>query len=81
MFSNEAGEEKIKALDHPERYFYQRVDVSNKDQLTSACDALMKVIPKGSLFGAVHCAAVNPTQAPTHRMVDKIEVCSLFHLT
>ncbi|RSH87175.1 hypothetical protein EHS25_003666 [Saitozyma podzolica] len=67
VLAPEVGAEKVKTY-HPDRAFYFQVDISNLDQVESACDQALKVIPKGSLFGGVHCAAIAPSRPWTNKM-------------
>lgn len=73
MLAPEVGAEKVKTY-HPERAFYFQVDISNLDQVASACDQALKVIPKGSLFGGVHCAAIAPSRPWTNKMKESAPV-------
>lgn len=79
---NDVGDKRIAAFEKPDHYFYQQTDISDEATFRTALDAAMKQIPKGSLFGAVHCAAVNPQKPYTGRMSDKIgdfEECLKFN--
>ncbi len=40
------------------RAFYFKVDISNIDSVKAACDMALGIVPKGSLAGAVHTAAI-----------------------
>lgn len=42
--------------------------------MEKAVQEILAVAPKGSLFGAIHCAAVNPAQNWPTKMTDKLKV-------
>jgi hypothetical protein len=67
----EKAKERIASFD---KYFYFQADISSRDSMEGALSAALKVIPKGSLFGAVHCAAVNPNVPWPTKMSDKLKV-------
>jgi len=69
----EAGEAKVKTYPHPERTYYYKVDISSVDQVQAACTEALKVIPKGSLAGGVHCAAVATSRKWSNKMADSIK--------
>jgi 3-hydroxyacyl-CoA dehydrogenase len=69
----EAGEAKVKTYPHPERTYYYKVDISDVDQVQAACTEALKVVPKGSLAGGVHCAAVATSRKWSNKMVDSIK--------
>lgn len=73
VLAPEAGAEKVKTY-HPDRAFYFQVDISNLDQVASACEQALKAIPKGSLFGGVHCAAIAPSRPWTNKMKESAPV-------
>jgi hypothetical protein len=78
VLSVQNGEAKLKTYPHPERTYYYKVDISDLDQVQSACDEALKVIPRGSLAGGVHCAAVATSRKWSKKMVDSIKVrCSV----
>jgi len=70
----EAGEAKLHTYPHSERTYYYKVDISDLDQVQNACNEALKVIPKGSLAGGVHCAAVATSRKWSKKMVDSIKV-------
>ncbi|KAI5480145.1 hypothetical protein MNV49_001805 [Pseudohyphozyma bogoriensis] len=73
ILSNEDGQKRIAAFPNADKYFYQQVDIANKEKMMAACEWAVKTVPKGSLFGAVHCAGINPNRSWTHKMVDKLD--------
>jgi 3-hydroxyacyl-CoA dehydrogenase len=70
----EKAKERIASFDDADKYFYFQADISSRDSMEGALSAALKVIPKGSLFGAVHCAAVNPNVPWPTKMSDKLKV-------
>lgn len=58
------GEKRIATWSTPDRFAYAQADIADKDKLKAALDRGLANpnIPKNSLFGAVHCAAVNPPE-------------------
>lgn len=42
--------------------------------MKAACDSALKKIPNGSLFGAIHCAAIAPGRPWTKSMTEKLDV-------
>jgi hypothetical protein len=78
VLPTEAGEAKVKTYPHPERTYYYKVDISDLDQVQAACSEALKAIPKGSLAGGVHCAAVATSRKWSNKMVDSVKV-SLYH--
>ncbi|KAG7530404.1 hypothetical protein FFLO_05067 [Filobasidium floriforme] len=73
ILPEEAAKEKIKSFANPERYFYSKTDITSREVLEASLQEMLKVIPKGSLFGAVHCAATNPNVPWTNKMSDKLK--------
>jgi 3-hydroxyacyl-CoA dehydrogenase len=73
VLPKEAGEAKVKTY-HPERAFYFKVDISNVDLVFEACSEALKVIPKGSLAGGVHCAAVATSRKWSNKLKDSVAV-------
>ncbi|OCF32108.1 hypothetical protein I316_06264 [Kwoniella heveanensis BCC8398] len=73
MMPEDAGTMKIQQLTNGDKYFYQQADVSKQESMEQACAEALKKIPKGSLFGAVHCAAVNPCREWSNKMSDKLK--------
>jgi 3-hydroxyacyl-CoA dehydrogenase len=71
VLPKEAGEAKVKTY-HPERAFYFKVDISNVDLVSEACTEALKVIPKGSLAGGVHCAAVATSRKWSNKLKDSV---------
>lgn len=65
------GEEKAKSM-HAERAHYFQVDISDMDSVQAACTAALKVIPKGSLAGGVHCAAIAPGRKWSSKLADSV---------
>ncbi|WWC94359.1 hypothetical protein V866_001201 [Kwoniella sp. B9012] len=72
ILPQEAGEEKVKGY-HPDRALYFNTNIAQLESVVAACDAALKAIPKGSLFGAVHCAAIAPGRKWSHKLVDGAE--------
>nr|XP_018264465.1 uncharacterized protein I303_02632 [Kwoniella dejecticola CBS 10117]OBR86623.1 hypothetical protein I303_02632 [Kwoniella dejecticola CBS 10117] len=73
ILPEETAKAKIQAFDQPEKYFYSKTDITNKEIMEASLTSILQQIPKGSLFGAVHCAAVNPNKPWTSKMSDKLE--------
>lgn len=68
------GEKKIKELPNSERYVYQQTDIADRAKMEQAIQAALKKVPKGSLAGGVHCAAINPGMPWGPKMADKLDV-------
>jgi 3-hydroxyacyl-CoA dehydrogenase len=66
------GQAKVKSY-HPERAFYYKVDISDLEGVAAAAEAALKVIPKGSLAGGVHCAAIAPGRKWSHRLTESVK--------
>ena len=73
ILSPEAGEKKVKEY-HPERAYYFQTDITDTEKVSAACDGALAVIPKGSLFGGVHCAAIAPGRTWDHKLKNSIPV-------
>ncbi|KAI5476105.1 3-hydroxyacyl-CoA dehydrogenase [Pseudohyphozyma bogoriensis] len=69
VIPEEKGNAIIKGY-HAERAFYFKTDISDVESVQAATAEAMKVIPKGSLFGGVHCAAVATSRKWSNKMVD-----------
>lgn len=65
------GEARAKEW-HAERCHYFQVDISDMATLESACAAALKLIPKGSLAGGVHCAAIAPGRKWSNKLSDSL---------
>ncbi|AAW44682.1 conserved hypothetical protein [Cryptococcus deneoformans JEC21] len=72
LLSAEQGTAKVKAY-HPERAFYIQTSVDDQESVEAACSEALKLIPKGSLFGAVHCAATAPGRKWSNKLKDSIQ--------
>jgi len=72
VLSEETGTAKVKTYPHPERAFYFKTDISDYDSVHAATTAAMGVIPKGSLAGGVHCAAIAPGRTWSHQLKDSV---------
>lgn len=59
---------------HAEWAFYVKADISDKASVTAACEEALRVIPKGSLAGGVHCAAIAPGRKWSHKLLDSVDV-------
>ncbi|WVR05531.1 hypothetical protein IAU60_002549 [Kwoniella sp. DSM 27419] len=73
VLPEEAGQEKVKSY-HAERAFYFKTDIADFEAVAKAAQEALKVIPKGSLFGGVHCAAIAPGREWTHKLADSVPV-------
>jgi 3-hydroxyacyl-CoA dehydrogenase len=73
ILAPEDGRKVVKGYS-ADKAFYFKVDISDVDGLSAACREALKVIPKGSLFGGVHCAAIAPSRKWSHKMVDSCKV-------
>lgn len=73
ILAPEDGQKVVKGYS-ADKAFYFKVDISDVDGVSAACREALKVIPKGSLFGGVHCAAIAPSRKWSHRMVDSCKV-------
>lgn len=71
VLDKETGEAKVKTY-HPERAFYFKVDIADYDGVSAATAAALEVIPKGSLAGGVHCAAIAPGRQWSHKLRDSV---------
>jgi hypothetical protein len=74
VVAQSAGEERIKMFEHAERYVYEQTDIAEQAIFEASIKRALEKVPKGSLFGAVHCAAVNPNCPWPVKMSDKIKV-------
>lgn len=59
---------------HPTNAHYFKTDISDIDALSASANAALQVIPKGSLAGGVHCAAIAPSRTWSHKLVDSAKV-------
>jgi 3-hydroxyacyl-CoA dehydrogenase len=57
-----------------DRAFYFKTDISDEAAVTESCNAALRVIPKGSLFGGVHCAAISRSRQWSNKMTDSCKV-------
>ncbi|KAJ0108349.1 3-hydroxyacyl-CoA dehydrogenase [Diaporthe amygdali] len=69
ILPQEAGEAKVKEY-HPTNAHYFKTDISDIDALSASANAALQVIPKGSLAGGVHCAAIAPSRTWSNKLVD-----------
>ncbi|WVQ67494.1 uncharacterized protein L199_005694 [Kwoniella botswanensis] len=75
ILDDEAGQAKVKSY-HPERAFYFNCNIADLESVVAATEQTLKVIPKGSLFGAVHCAAIAPGRKWNNKLVDSVATFS-----
>ena len=73
VVSEEKGKEIVAGYSK-DRAFYFKTDISDIAACTAACKAALEVIPKGSLFGGVHCAAISRSRKWTQYMTDSCQV-------
>ncbi|KAK6909916.1 3-hydroxyacyl-CoA dehydrogenase [Kwoniella mangroviensis CBS 10435] len=71
-YPKEKGEEITKPY-HPERSLYVQVDIADLASVERGAQETLSIIPKGSLFGAVHCAAIAPGTTWTNKLVDAVK--------
>ncbi|BEI84667.1 hypothetical protein CcaverHIS002_0500680 [Cutaneotrichosporon cavernicola] len=71
VLSPEAGTAKAKEW-HAERCHYFQVDIADMASLESACAEALKIIPKGSLAGGVHCAAIAPGRKWSNKLSESV---------
>lgn len=69
----DVGKERAKSY-HPERAHYFKVDITDIEGFEAACQAALKVIPKGALFGGVHCAAIAPGREWNKKLTESAKV-------
>lgn len=69
----EEGEKKVTKY-HPTRALYFQTDIVDTERFAASCEEVLKVIPKGSLFGGVHCAAIAPSRKWSKSLKDSIPV-------
>jgi len=69
----EKGQEIVKLYDN-ERAWYFQTDISDEQAVQAACQKALKAIPKGSLFGGVHCAAIARSRKWSRKMIDSCKV-------
>lgn len=81
ILSPKDGEKKIKELPNSERYVYQQTDIADRAKMEQAIQEALKKVPKGSLAGGVHCAAINPGMPWGPKMADKLDVRLLYCLS
>ncbi|WVQ84768.1 hypothetical protein IAT38_006925 [Cryptococcus sp. DSM 104549] len=67
------GDKRIKTFENADSYFYEQTDIGDRAKIQSAVDSALTKIPKGSLAGAVHCAATNSMKPWSTKMSDKID--------
>jgi len=73
VVAEDQGNDKAQALDS-QRAFYFQVDITDKTACASAVQKALQVIPKGSLSGCVHCAAISPGRQWSHKLLESIDV-------
>ncbi|WWC87439.1 uncharacterized protein L201_002328 [Kwoniella dendrophila CBS 6074] len=73
ILPEDVAQEKIKTFKNPEKYVYSKTDITSQEVLEQSLKDALSKLPKGSLFGAVHCAAVNPNRPWTSKMSDKLK--------
>lgn len=66
------AEGKIATFEHADRYFYEQTDIIDRAKMEASCRSALSKIPKGSLFGAVHCAAIAPGKPWSNSLMDKL---------
>lgn len=71
ILPQEEGEKVVKGFSD-DRVHYFKVNISDVNEVQAACNAALQAIPKGSLFGAVHCAAVCKWRKWSNKMVDSV---------
>jgi NAD(P)-dependent dehydrogenase (short-subunit alcohol dehydrogenase family) len=49
---------------------YVETDITDIDGLNKACSKVLAQIPKGSLYGAIHCAGIAPGRIWTNKLSD-----------
>jgi NAD(P)-dependent dehydrogenase (short-subunit alcohol dehydrogenase family) len=69
VLPEEKGQEIVSAYSK-DRAFYFKTDISDVDIVQANCAAALEKIPKGSLFGAVHCAAISRSRKWSAKMAD-----------
>ncbi|WRT68157.1 uncharacterized protein IL334_005132 [Kwoniella shivajii] len=65
------GTAKVKSY-HPDRAFYIQVSIDNAEKLEEACAETLRIVPKGSLYGAIHAAAIAPGRKWSNKLKDSI---------
>lgn len=70
MVSQEKGEAHATSLGPGASYF--RTDITNADAVAASCAAALESVPKGSLAGGVHCAAISPARPWSHKLADSV---------
>jgi NAD(P)-dependent dehydrogenase (short-subunit alcohol dehydrogenase family) len=53
---------------------YQRIDVTKIDEIKTACQKVLEVVPEGSLAGGIHCAGIAPGRKWTNKLAESAEV-------
>ncbi|GMK57972.1 hypothetical protein CspeluHIS016_0500040 [Cutaneotrichosporon spelunceum] len=66
------AEGKIATFERADRYFYEQTDIIDRAKMEASCRSALSKIPKGSLFGAVHCAAIAPGKPWSNSLMDKL---------
>jgi NAD(P)-dependent dehydrogenase (short-subunit alcohol dehydrogenase family) len=69
VLTEEKGKEIVEGYSK-DKAFYYKTDISDVDVVSRNCEEALKVIPKGSLFGAVHCAAISRSRKWSAKMAD-----------
>jgi 3-hydroxyacyl-CoA dehydrogenase len=69
VLPEDKGQEIVSAYSK-DRAFYFKTDISDVDIVQANCTAALERIPKGSLFGAVHCAAISRSRKWSAKMAD-----------
>lgn len=70
VLSPEKGNAIVKEYTIDGTVLYFQTDVSEVEQVTSHCNDILEKVPKGSLAGVVHCAAISRKRQWSNKMTD-----------
>lgn len=72
--SEEKAATRLEALGFSDGVHYVQADVTDIEQLNAACENVLGIIPKGTLFGGVHCAGIAPGRKWSNKLSDSAAV-------
>lgn len=70
----EVGDAKAKEYSSDGKAHYFKVDITDIESFEQTCLDSLKVIPKGALYGGVHCAAIAPGRQWNKKLTESAKV-------